>query len=160
MSDLISRQAAIKIANEECFELKGLFGRIKDGLNALPPAQPENQVHLCDSCRHVYPECPSGKDDVIFGNGKGNDNICACNKYEPSAQPEQRWILCSERLPEKKDDYLCSYRGCTLVDICEYDPDRNEWGFYYDYGWKVVSIVIAWMPLPEPYKAERREDED
>lgn len=56
----------------------------------LPSAQPENQVHLCDSCRHVYPECPSGKDDVIFGNGKGNDNICACNKYEPSAQPELR----------------------------------------------------------------------
>lgn len=53
-------------------------------------AQPENQVHLCDSCRHVYPECPSGKDDVIFGNGKGNDNICTCNKYEPSAQPELR----------------------------------------------------------------------
>lgn len=53
----------------------------------LQTIQPDNQVHLCDSCRHVYPECPSEKDDVIFGNGKGNDNICACNKYEPSVQP-------------------------------------------------------------------------
>lgn len=70
----------------------------------------------------------------------------------PSAQPEPQWIPCSERLPDKKDDYLCSYNGCAVVDICEYDPDRNEWGFFYDGGWKEVSNVIAWMPLPEPYK--------
>ena len=70
---------------------------------------------------------------------------------------EQHWIPCSERLPDKTDDYLCSYNGCAVVDICEYDPDRNEWGFFYDGGWKVVSNVIAWMPLPEPY-AERREE--
>ena len=76
----------------------------------------------------------------------------------PSAQPEQQWIPCSERLPDKKDDYLCSYNGCAVADICEYDPDRNEWGFFYDGGWKVVSNVIAWMPLPEPYKAERLEE--
>lgn len=75
-----------------------------------------------------------------------------------SAQPEQQWIPCSERLPDKKDDYLCSYNGCAVADICEYDPDRNEWGFFYDGGWKVVSNVIAWMPLPEPYKAERLEE--
>ena len=61
---------------------------VKELIAELPSAQPENQVHLCDSCRHVFPECPSEEDDVIYGNGKGNDNICACNKYEPSAQPE------------------------------------------------------------------------
>lgn len=68
----------------------GYFGTIPSEVitGKLPSAQPENQVNLCDSCRHIYPECPSGKDDVIFGNGKGNDNICACNKYEPSIQPE------------------------------------------------------------------------
>ena len=78
--------------------------------------------------------------------------------FMPSAQPEQQWIPCSERLPDKKDDYLCSYNWCAVADICEYDPDRNEWGFFYDGGWKVVSNVIAWMPLPEPYKAERLEE--
>ena len=83
----------------------------------------------------------------------------------PSAQPEtncsefpNNWIPCSERLPDKKDDYFCSYIGCAIADICEYDPDRNEWGFYYDYGWKVVSNVIAWMPLPEPYTESGREE--
>ena len=81
------------------------------------------------------------------------EDICAM----PTIKPEPQWIPVSEKLPDKKDDYLCSYNGCAVVDICEYDPDRNEWGFFYDGGWKVVSNVIAWMPLPEPY-AERREE--
>lgn len=73
------------------------------------------------------------------------------------AEPEPQWIPCSERLPDKTDDYLCSYSGCAIVDICEYDAKRNEWGFFYDGGWKVVSNVIAWLPLPEPYKEKDNE---
>lgn len=86
MDDLISRQAAIDAIYHHLPSVSRT--RARTMLHEVPSAQPENQVHLCDSCRHVYPECPSEKDDVIFGNGKGNDNICACNKYEPSAQPE------------------------------------------------------------------------
>ena len=51
------------------------------------PSALNNQVNLCDSCTYTYPECSSEKDDVIFGNGIGNDNICACNKYQPTVQP-------------------------------------------------------------------------
>lgn len=40
-----------------------------------------NYVHLCDSCCNCYPGCSS--DNVVFGDGKGNDNICCCNRYEP-----------------------------------------------------------------------------
>ena len=58
------------------------------------PSALNNQVNLCDSCTYTYPECPSEKDDVIFGNGIGNDNICACNKYEPSVQPERTCVNC------------------------------------------------------------------
>lgn len=62
-------------------------------IEELPSAQPEriqnNAVHLCDSCQYTYVTCPSHGNDAVFGDGKGNDNICACNKYRPiSAQPE------------------------------------------------------------------------
>lgn len=40
-----------------------------------------NCVHLCNSCCNRYPECEDI--EVLFGDGKGNDNICCCNKYEP-----------------------------------------------------------------------------
>ena len=112
MSDLISRQAAIDALHMHLMYRMGTDSNKKqldDWINGLPSVQPENQVHLCDSCRHVFPECPSEEDDVIYGNGKGNDNICACNKYEPSAQPEV--LACGEgelsAQPEQTDCEYC-----------------------------------------------------
>ncbi len=39
MSSLIDRQAAIGVASKECYELRGVFGRIEEGLNELPTAE-------------------------------------------------------------------------------------------------------------------------
>ena len=83
MDDLIYRQEAIDCVT---YDVEHTI----ECLKALPSALPDNQINLCDSCDYSYPECPSEKDDVIFGNGIGNDNICACNKYKPFAQPERK----------------------------------------------------------------------
>jgi len=74
----------------------------------------------------------------------------------PSAQPEQRWIPVSERLPKKDGRYqVTRYDYVTnteFIDILWYEENlwwnRRSTGDY---------AVIAWMPLPEPY-AERREE--
>ena len=45
-----------------------------------------NKVHLCNSCSRDYPECQNETRQIInilFGDGKGNDNICSCNLYFP-----------------------------------------------------------------------------
>ena len=42
-----------------------------------------NEIHLCNSCCREYPKCDDEKCDVLFGDGRGNDNICCCNKYQP-----------------------------------------------------------------------------
>ena len=71
-----------------------------------------------------------------------------------SAQPEQRWIPCSERLPEEKinpntQDYdwvLCS---TTFGDVRAYHFGRGR--FLHGCG-DVTQYVVAWMPLPEPYQ--------
>ena len=39
-----------------------------------------NRVNLCDSCMREFPWCDG---EMIFGDGKGNDNVCCCDKYEP-----------------------------------------------------------------------------
>lgn len=41
MNDTVSRQAAIDAVSEACAELRGVFGRCEDALNALPSAQPK-----------------------------------------------------------------------------------------------------------------------
>lgn len=157
MQDLISRQAALKICRKYW---NPTFNPIMEEIEQLPSAQLENQVHLCDSCRHVFPECPSEEDDVIFGNGKGNDNICACNKYEQSAQPEQRWIPCSKRLPEAGVRYQVTFESGEVgyadfrnkIFLSDGSAKENVWEierYYEDDG-----EVIAWMPLPEKYSGE------
>ena len=91
----------------------------------------------------------------------------------PSAQPEQRWIPCSERLPEEDTEVLISYRykegeGDTdhvNIDITSYGTTcfggreihtLKEWRQPFDY-FHANYEVIAWMPLPEPYKEEKHE---
>lgn len=44
-----------------------------------------NKVNLCDSCRLDYPICPPEIQDIAFGDGKGNDNVCMCPRYIPVA---------------------------------------------------------------------------
>lgn len=52
-----------------------------------------NKVRLCDSCRNQYADCEADDDDVIFGDGEGNDNVCACSKYSPWYAPKSRLEL-------------------------------------------------------------------
>ena len=89
----------------------------------------------------------------------------------PSAQPEQRWVLCSERLPEDYGEFLVTYKSDgkqIFMDIIEYetsfeyDHEKNRfkgnWLFADD--WQAVnSEVIAWMPLPEYYQEKDGEQE-
>lgn len=135
-SDTISRQAAIdalgKVAELYPWRVPGdrdsysqyneawqdALNRADSEIEALPSAQPENQVNLCDSCKYLYPDCPSEADDVIFGNGKGNDNICACNKYLPSAQPET-----AKRIAGKSRDGMTLWYQC---DMCNEPVDAQD----------------------------------
>lgn len=87
-----------------------------------------------------------------------------------SAQPEPHWIPCSERLPEEKDagilkklgvkkrseDVLTTveFKGERMtVTTCTYD---GKWDWDMKYTFPDFKIV-AWMPLPEPYKEDSNE---
>lgn len=100
MSDLISRQAVLKHiekirqsmlmmddTHRANIVITGMH-LCEEAVRDQPPAHPDNQINLCDSCDYSYPDCPSKNGDVIFGNNIGNDNICACNKYKLSAQSD------------------------------------------------------------------------
>ena len=131
MSDLISRQAAIDAIMDELRRVSTNAIRVKSRIEALP-----------------------------------------------SVQSEQRWIPCSERLPEaedcpmdclvtRKSKYIGNY---TDMAVCE----KN--GMWTHEDWDAIVLgdvkdgkstglistrdddIIAWMPLPEPYREERTEE--
>lgn len=60
------------------------------------------------------------------------------------------WIPCSERLPEKLSDVLLSLRS---PDIHTGFRTMKEGMFYVNgVGFVECENVMAWQPLPEPYK--------
>ena len=81
-------------------------------------------------------------------------------KNLPSAQQEQQWILCSERMPEDYVDVLVWFeyfrygnynRMYATHGIGNYSKEYNSWTINHETGWKDLH-VFAWMPLPGPYE--------
>ena len=73
----------------------------------------------------------------------------------PSAQ---QWIPCKERLPEYDGEYMVTKKtfGWNCEEYAETDIARYE----KKNGWHKADQVIAWMPLPEPYKEHANADHD
>ena len=83
-----------------------------------------------------------------------------------------RWIPVEEGLPTADGEYLvtvksfcgeivfkCSF-ATDLHKVDEYDFPKHKCGFYgsdSEWGSYEINDAIAWMPSPEPYKAESEE---
>lgn len=76
------------------------------------------------------------------------------------------WIYCSERLPENDDDVLCWYEYRIMQGTHEGEMNQKfeigNYSKYFKRWFGEVSCgqdckVIAWMPLPEPYKESDEE---
>jgi hypothetical protein len=71
-------------------------------------------------------------------------------------QTEQQWIPCSERLPEHGGRYLISVLDGInrRTTVAPYLPRCKAWTMT---GRMAYWKVIAWMPLPEPYREEEQD---
>ena len=66
-----------------------------------------------------------------------------------SLNPEPHWIPVTKRLPKEDGSYLVSGKwgsGKESVGDCEFSVEDG----YFQTAWNFD--VLAWMPLPEPYK--------
>lgn len=81
---------------------------------------------------------------------------------------EREWIPCSERLPKAEDmyqipeqRYLCQLEAHGERKFCVLSRLKGAVSPFWDwYGIAVYdSEVIAWMPLPEPYREDGDPDE-
>ena len=78
--------------------------------------------------------------------------------YRKERQGE--WISVEDRLPDKRDLYLCYceyylFEKHNVYEICQYFPTIRDW---MSQGSHHVGFrVLAWMPLPEPPKMKGAE---
>ena len=89
---------------------------------------------------------------------------------QPSAEKTGKWISVSERLPEEDTEVLICYKhregeGDTnhaRIDITSYGDmyfggnriaQTKQWRQPFEY-FALNYEVVAWMPLPEPYKGQ------
>ena len=118
----------------------------------------------------MMPEIFKGSLDKVI------ETISECE--EPSAQPEPQWIPCSERLPEDLEEVNVTWRNNNPEPYYDFVKGVNATGtaVYYKGEWYWYSSVtvdvlaeygrydseeldeaievVAWMPLPEPYKGD------
>ena len=78
-----------------------------------------------------------------------------------------KWIPCGERLPSEEGAYIVyapTYRGGSSTakenhgGIMFSKWKNSKWSIEHGY-YERPNCVLAWMPLPEPYKGERKDDE-
>lgn len=86
-------------------------------------------------------------------------NCIAMVVNEPPVTPQSKighWIPVSERLPDLWDERYLVSLAWGGVGVMEY----KSTGFhnYGSFAPVPIESVIAWMPLPEPYKGEREDE--
>ena len=98
-------------------------------------------------------------DDVLANRPTERDSLIVATRSAFSALSEPHWIPCGERLPEDGKQVLVYARGARYA-LAKYDEMMEADGSYkkqwvtFD-AWKplyTIKEVMAWMPLPEPFK--------
>ena len=107
-------------------------------------------MRLIDADEIVYESIDSSDTEEYFA--KYGTGILAVRKEDVDAMPtvEPHWIPVTERLPDVWADILfCDIDG----DV--YAGHRTRHGdFYPDFDGDKIKNVVAWMPMPAPWKGE------
>lgn len=119
-----------------------------------------NRQDAIDALKQHYwdSELQKAKDDPCVIDAMTDLDIRII-KALPSSQTEQRWIPCSERLPEEWRDVLLSFDKSitewTNVGYMFRDEETFEYWFQSDGMSYKKDDVLAWMPLPDAYEEDK-----
>lgn len=141
MMDLISREEAIEVLSLG----KEILSRVLDDMDVVG----------------VY------REKYSYGLELTESYINDIEELQP-AQPEPQWIPCSERLPEDGKRVLATHLGGLNPDrqVIEHVYANGKFTMGWDmdmnmdsptFGQRYMGEVIAWMPLPEPYRGGEQE---
>ena len=130
----------MKMVNEFCGFKHGVIGTDK-----MPSDTTLNNMKKVDLIKPLHTAQHNYESLMWFYNNAVNVNM--------SQLKNNGWIPCSERLPEEDGKYIVTVKNLTgrwimknNVFVCNYWDDD----FHFQ-GWD-DNEVIAWQPLPLPYR--------
>lgn len=142
MSDLINRQDAIWAMRSLLSESVADTAEIR--LNELPSAQAKQVKSVAVN---------------LNLNQEQMEYILAETKKQLSGESTTfEWVSCKDRLPETNGEYLVTVKADSKY---AFNNEPTVYTDYFQFGcqWDDCGDdVIAWMPLPEPYKGEKDEN--
>jgi len=158
--DAISRQQAIDALKMDISIIpfakareyvRAAIETIYNRLEELPRVQPKTheertETHACDCISR------QAAIDAVEKNACNTQRIMDAVNNLPSAQPEPQWIPVSERLPS--DGTWNIFTDGKNISVERYKADAID-HFFPNGRWFQLEDVIAWMPLPEPYKPNK-----
>lgn len=123
-----------------------------------------NMADNCDDCPTNWKECEY---DTVYSK----KDFCQWLDDAPTIEPEQKWILCEQRMPEEREWIGTKRFGTTISDevyVTFENPKGERFaehlsfqnGKLSDFDQRTIDVCykgskpIAWMPIPEPYKGE------
>lgn len=87
------------------------------------------------------------------------EEILAAEEDERNAMSDM-WIRADKRLPVPGKRYLVSvaYKESSVIQVSDaaYGSDGLWHKHHYEPMDESIATVVAWMPMPEPYKEETR----
>ena len=156
--------------HEQVQSVMKLLDKKQKELYALPSAQPEKrtekrtETHTCDLIdrRAAIDAVKKNTFRLTFAEEQNCEGRVAWSAYAVSSDviegellelpSAQRWIPCSERLPEDDVEVLVTddAGGVQWLGVDKMMSYEDGSGRF----WLVSQHPSAWCPLPEPYKGE------
>ena len=79
----------------------------------------------------------------------GVDEVNEACRMGMEALERTRWIPCSERLPEKNDQWVLCLCVSGAIEVLKFDYTMWNWDAQYPGRCYMENYVTHWMPLPE-----------
>lgn len=144
--------------NEDCKD-SSTYTFFQMAIKALEAQLAEDAISRQATIDAIYKKYIGGKDAIenapindLYADGLEEAVDAVWDMPPVTPWPKiGRWIPCTERLPEQSGWYLVSTKNRNVQKAWYRVAPINQGGSY----WKgSIKRPIAWMPLPELYKAE------
>lgn len=130
--------------NDMCV-LKDMFFEDDEEVYQIHPKKSE-YVNAVENCLHLWKPIGHELNELV----------------EMKTEEKLRWIPATERLPEDDGVYLVTFSDGTRRTVgygtCRMTvfgrPIGHGWYDLYAGSYYADGCIIAWMPLPEPYKED------